>query len=383
MYQSTLAGALGMNQPTVFRTGSRCIVIHEFDGNQSLEGGWNALWIRAKGHYHESYTVCAHAWREIARNAGDALFCVLVWEVERLVLAWPLVKYTRGPIRLIKPLTPSGGEANSILADPECDAVQWVNLAWKAVAERSNCDIFYLPLLRVGSLLDSAIPRSLIKSMEYDAAPYARLSLENDWESYCSAIGAGTWQQTARKRKRILQLEESQFIWFDPIEKPELSEELIDWMLAEKQEWAIRMQKQNTWVNSPHYRSFLVESITDRREKIKYALCAINVNKKPIAVKLLAICPGHIEYVIGAYSSNPELAKLSPGLVLDEFWMKRAFELRMDVDFGTGREAYKLFWSRGNLNELHTYRLPISMLGRFILTVLRIAPAPALRRSRR
>jgi CelD/BcsL family acetyltransferase involved in cellulose biosynthesis len=78
-----------------------------------------------------------------------------------------------------------------------------------------------------------------------------------------------------------------------------------------------------------------------------------------------------LDYVIGGYHADAKYAKYSPGLVLDEDWMKVAFDQRLDVDFGAGQEPYKLLWSRGNKHEMANYRIPITFQGATLLAVWR------------
>ncbi|KAA6461164.1 GNAT family N-acetyltransferase [Acidobacteria bacterium AB60] len=343
----------------------RCTITTKFNVPH-LAAAWESLWARANGQYHESFSVCLRAWDAIARAKNEELFCVQFWDGECLVLAWPLIRYRKGPLWMMRPLTPSGGEANSLLVDPQRSVNQLVSCAYKAVLAEARCDLLYLPLIRMSSplyvLLADCVPEGR------DVAPLARISQEPDWDTYSRAIGVGSWQQTERKRRRILQMNGAEFLWIDPKEEAELIPRLIDWMLLEKERWAIRVGKKHTWAGSAPYRDFLVSSVLDPDEIMSYRLAAIMVGDQPLAVKLIAICPGHVEYVIGAYSSDPAHAKLSPGLVLDEYWMRRVFDLKLDVDFGTGQEAYKLFWSRKNVEELRTYRIPLSLRGKLFLS---------------
>jgi CelD/BcsL family acetyltransferase involved in cellulose biosynthesis len=357
-----------MSSSTTLYAGTECGIIPSLDADSSLPAEWNNLWARADGHYHESYTVCRHCWESIARVDGRELLCVTLWKDGRLVLAWPLVRYAQGPLRIIKPLTPSGGEANSLLVDPGTDVAEIVQCAWTAISSKAYGDVLYLPLIRVGSPLDQAVPKIAVNGFDSDAAPWARLGLESDWDSYRKAIGARSLKHMARHRKRILEMGNAEFLSIDPVEKPDQATRLIDWMLVEKHRWTARAHKNHTWVDSRHYKNFLVRSITDASEVLKYRIFAITVNNEPVVVKLIAICPGHIEYVIGAYNSDPQIAKLSPGLVLDEDWMRMAFDLGFDVDFGTGQEAYKLFWSKGYAEPLQTYRIPITLRGKIFLS---------------
>jgi CelD/BcsL family acetyltransferase involved in cellulose biosynthesis len=360
-------------------TGTECEIIHDFDADRRLQAEWNDLWIRGNGQYHESYIVCRHCWESIARIEGRELFCVTIRKDESLVLAWPLVRYAQGPLRIVKPLTPCGGEANSILVDPKSDVDNVVSSAWKEISSKPYGDIFYLPLIRAGSPLDRIIPKSRLNPLEADAAPLARrrldsdwdsyrLSLESDWDWYRKAIGARSLKYMTRCRKKIQGTGNAEFFSIDPTEKVDQATKLIDWMLIEKQRWVAHAHKSHTWVDSQLYRNFLVQSITDARDMLKYIIFAITLNKKPLAVKLIAICSGHIEYVIGAYSSDPKIARFSPGLILDEDWMRMAFDLGLDVDFGTGQEAYKLFWSKGYSEPLRTYRVPFTLKGKVFLS---------------
>jgi len=349
-------------------TGMECEIIHSFDAYPSLPVEWNNLWTRADGHYHESYTVCRHCWEHIARVEGKELLCATVWRYGGLVLAWPLVRYAQGPLKLIKPLTPAGGEANSILVDPETDVAEVVQCAWTAISSKTHSDILYLPLIRTGSPLDRVIPRIAVSSFDRDAAPLARLSNESDWDSYRKAIGARSLKYMTRYRRRLQEMGNAQFFSIDPTEGPDKATRLIDWMLVEKRRWVTHAEKNHTWVDSPQYRNFLVRSITDKSEILKYRLFAITLNNEPIAVKLIAISSGHLEYVIGAYSSDPQIAKFSPGLILDEDWMRMAFDLGFDADFGTGQEAYKLFWSKGYAEPLQTFRIPATLKGKIFLS---------------
>lgn len=351
----------------MLRAGTECVIVRSFDADSSLPVEWNKLWNRADGHYHESYGVCRHCWESIARIEGRELFCITAWEDGRLVLAWPLVRYMQGPLRIIKPLTPCGGEANSLLVDPGTNVSEVVRRVWTEISNKTHGDILYLPLIRAGSPLDQVIPKIAINPFDRDAAPWARLGLESEWDSYRKAIGARSLKYMTRYRKRILEMGNAEFFSIDPTEDPDRATRLIDWMLVEKHRWTARAHKSHTWVDSRQYKDFLVQSVTDASEVLKYRIFAITLNGEPIAVKLIALCSGHLEYVIGAYSSDPQIAKFSPGLILDEDWMRMAFNLGYDVDFGTGQEAYKLAWSKGYAESLQTYRISLTWKGRVFL----------------
>ena len=344
-------------------------IIENLGADPRLERAWNELWRRAGGHCYEDYSVAAHCWEQIAKPAGNKLFCVLIWEDDRLVLAWPLVTFGRGLLRFIKPLSPCGGEAYSVLVDPQSDVAQAVASAWNRVTAECNCDIFYLPAVRADSPLHRVIPPSPRYVSRKDMAPFALLAASDDWNAYRRALAPTMRKEMDYKRRRLLRLPESEVVWIDPKIYPQRAMQLLDWILAEKQKWVAKARKAYTWVDSPSYRDFLMRSINGPDQTLKYLLCAVQVNKQPIAGILVAFCPTHVEGVIGAFDPNPSVSKLSPGSVLVEDVMKFAFQMRLNVDFGTGAEAFKLFWSQGNKVELSTYHLPLTRRGKFAVAL--------------
>jgi len=82
----------------------------------------------------------------------------------------------------------------------------------------------------------------------------------------------------------------------------------------------------------------------DAEAKPKRLLMVLTQDGAPIAVKMAAISKGVLELMIAGFDAR--LEKYSPGMRLDEYWVKWAFEQRLDIDFGNGGEHYKRFWSR-------------------------------------
>lgn len=360
-----------MMLPMAPRARAGCQIIDELDRSPRLRIAWNDLWRRAGGHYHEDYATAAHCWEQMAKPAGHKLLCVLLWNEDRLVAAWPLVKFHMGPLRLIKPLTPCGGEAYSILVDPEADISEVVATAWEKVRLDGRCDILYLPSVRADSPLNGAMPGSSRYLSRQDVAPFANLAGVLNWNAYCQMLAPGLRKEMDSKHRKLRESPGSEVIWLDPLINPEMAIKLVDWMLEEKQKWVKRAGKKYTWIESPLFREFLVRSMTDPNQIVKYLLCVIQVNARPIAGTLVAFCARHIEGIIAAFDPDSSCSRLSPGSILVEHVMKLAYQMRLNVDFGTGAEAYKLFWSRGNKVELRTYHFPLTRRGEFSLAVRR------------
>ena len=88
----------------------------------------------------------------------------------------------------------------------------------------------------------------------------------------------------------------------------------------------------------------------------------------PIAVKLAAISSSFASTMMITYDDRYE--RFSPGNVLDEFVMRHIFEnyrdsdgRHLDIDFGPGREHFKLHWSRGNVHPTKSFIMAASRLG--------------------
>lgn len=339
-----------------------CVVITDMGQMVALEAEWNALWRKARGSFHQSYSFALHSWNEIAAPGGRSLFCIVIRERGRLVLVFPLVRYRKGPCRMIRPLGPNASETTDMLVDPDCDAETYARMAWRAVEDLSKADIVHMPFVRAGSVLDRLI-RCGRSVGEADVAPFADLQDQTDWATYTRIIGANSRQQLNRKRKRLSELGEFEFVAVDPVTEPDYATDLMEWMFAHKKDWAERVGKHGDWITAPEYRKFLYKWMTDPANIQQMRVYAILIDKVPIAIKLVSFCASHVDLNIAGFHPDPQYAKYSPGFVLDEFWMKIVFEKRLNVDFGVGNEPYKLFWARDARADVASYHIPQTLIG--------------------
>jgi CelD/BcsL family acetyltransferase involved in cellulose biosynthesis len=336
---------------------------------RKLESEWNDLWISSpKSGFFQSYSLCIHSWNEIAKPSKRSLFCITVRENEKLVLIWPLVVFWKGPFKILAPLGPSAGEPSNILFDYGSDVMKNIRLAWDTAINRSKCDILTLPFVNLNSELNAIISKA--NTGDRDISPYADIQDQTSWIEFCKLVGTNSHEQLNRKRRRLGEMGKFEFIAINPVEKAEMSAELIDWMMLHKQNWAKRSGKEGPWLFSSNYRNFLLKLITDPQNIQKFILYAIVIDNMPIAVKLVAFGSEHVDLIIAGYHSDSKYAKYSPGLVLDEFWVEKIFEKRLNIEFGVGKEPYKLFWSRGNKHDMISYHIPLSAIGKIGLTGL-------------
>ena len=340
-----------------------CDIITDIGQMAALEAEWNALWLKAKGSFYQSYSVAYHSWNEISRPAGRSLFCIVIRDKGKLVLVFPLVRYRNGPCSMVRPLGPDAAQTTDVLVDPDTDCQENIRLAWRTIERKSKVDIIRMPFVKVGSTLDQLIQTRQNLGCETDIAPFADLQDLTSWDEYAKIIGANSRQQLNRKRKRLSELGNFEFVEVDPVADPNYAIELMEWMFAEKKVWSERVGKHGPWITSTEYRNFMYSWITDPKNIQDMRIYAILIDKVPIAMKLASYCLSHMDLIIAGFHSDSQYAKYSPGFVLDEFWMKIVFEKRLNVDVGAGNEPYKVFWSRNVKNELASYHIPRTLIG--------------------
>lgn len=348
----------------------KCVVITDIVLFQQLREEWDDLWIAAKGSFFQTYAYCLHSWYEIGVPTKKSLFCIVVRENGKLVLVWPLMKGRKGPLRILRPLGPSAAEPHDILLDPSCYTYP-ARLAYKMI-KYAKCDMLNLPFVTVGSILDRIIAKDKNIGIDPDVAPYANIQDQTDWNTYFKLLGtSSSRQQLTRKRRRLAELGNLKCEIVDPVKNPIMASTLIGWMLQEKQIWAKRVNKLGYWTSSNEYRNLLVKWFTDANNVQKCYVYALMINDEPVAVKLITFSIINAELIIASYHSDPKYGKYSPGNVLDEFWIKDAFDKRLNIDFGLGAERYKMFWARNNQIAMATYQVPLTFVGRCALMVWR------------
>lgn len=341
----------------------KCEILTGIGEMVALETEWNALWRKARGAFYQSYSTAYHSWAEISGPSGRSLFCITVREKGRLVLVFPMVRYRNGPCSMVRPLGPDAAETTDVLVDPETDVAANVELAWRTIEQFSKVDVIRMPFVKNGSPIDRLINQRHNLVCVPDVEPYADLQDQTNWDEYARIIGANSRQQLNRKRKRLAELGNFEFIEVDPVADPDYAVELMEWMFAQKKVWSDRVGKAGPWITSDLYRKFIYNWIRDPANSQTMRIYAILIDKVPIAMKLAAYSVEHMDLIIAGFHADPQYAKYSPGFVLDEFWMKIVFAKRLNVDFGVGNEPYKLFWARGKKADLTSYHVPQTLIG--------------------
>ncbi|MBV9771197.1 MAG: GNAT family N-acetyltransferase [Bryobacterales bacterium] len=328
---------------------------------KELKPEWDALWNRCRnGGVFQSFDCCLTVWQAIAEPAGHKLFCIVGWDGLRMVAVWPCTTYRKLALRFAVPLLPTGGEYIDILIDETVDQQGWIKGAWHRLRTEFNFDLVILPNLRTGTDLSQLFYFCMEKAAIYsDVGAYAHLRREKDWQSYYESLSDSPRRELASKRRQLAKLGTVEFEILEAGD-PRCSE-IIGWMLSQKRVWAERTNKKGHWLFSEGYRQYLTRLLADSVATPKRAIMCLTLEGVPIAAKIVAIGKDTLELIIGGFDAR--YRKYSPGMRLDEHWVKWALERKLDCDFGAGREHYKSFWSRNNVIRMNTYWIPMSWRG--------------------
>ncbi|MDM9629310.1 GNAT family N-acetyltransferase [Rhizobium sp. S152] len=340
-----------------------CTVITDASKMAALENDWNNLWFKAKGSVFQTYSLTLHSWNEVARPNGHSLFCVVVYEAGQMSLVFPLVRYRRGPFWIVRPLSPNSVKITDVLVDPDSDVRQNIRLAWSTIEKSSQACIIDMPHVVVGSALELQIQSKRHIGRDANIAPFADFHNQTDWSQFIEKSGINSKQQLNRKRKKLAEMGRFEVVEIDPVADPTYAAQLLDWMFGQKRLWGERVGKNGNWLTSDAYRRFLIGWATDPASTAKTKIYAILIDNQPIAANVASFCLSHVDGIIAGFHADPKYAKYSPGLVLDEFIMRGAFDKRLNVEFGIGSEAFKLQWSRNAKTDIMSYYIPQNLSG--------------------
>src|SRR5882762_1785836 len=62
-------------------------------------------------------------------------------------------------------------------------------------------------------------------------------------------------------------------------------------------------------------------------------------------------------------------AKLAPGAIATEAWVRWALEHKRDFDLGVGSESFKRYWSKGNISVASSIQIAQSAWGRVAFAI--------------
>jgi CelD/BcsL family acetyltransferase involved in cellulose biosynthesis len=327
---------------------------------EKLKSEWDYLWKRAAdAGIAQSFDYCHDVWQTTARANGHTVFCVTGREDGRLILVWPLLKYRKRMRKFLRPFGATGAECTGALIENDIHRQTRTEALWSFVKSHCKADFIVLPFVRSISRLDEVLALTNGK-VEHEVTFLAKGSSEASWESFYESLSKSHRKKHGNIRRRLSELGT---VSFEIVPAGDSRcPKLIRWMLEQKRIWADRTGKRGDWLYFDEYRELLTRLLLDGDAEPKRVIMSLTLDKAPIAAKVAAIGNGVLELLVAGFDAS--LEKYSPGMRLDEYWVRWAIEQKLDIDFGVGREHYKSFWTRDNEIPVSSYVIPASLLGR-------------------
>lgn len=342
-----------------------CRTLKNIDELISIRNEWERLWIAARAGYSLSFSYIYESWNIIHRPQGADLCCAVLFESGRLLAALPMV-LLRGRLKLWKHAvicSPEAAEGCDILIERATESQAIASELLRQLLISANPDMVSFFFVKSGCHLETAIERlARLRVVETftNVMPYADLKAEVDWASYKRSLSRHYEANVARKTRR---LHEQGKVTAEMVHED--AARAIDWLFEQKRKWSQRTNKRGHWVFSARYQEFITKLFTSDP---RYLIFVLKLDDQPIAVKLAAIGPGFASTMMITYDYKFE--RFSPGSVLDEFVMRHIFEnyrdsdgRHLDIDFGPGREHFKLHWSRGSVHPTKSFVMAASRSG--------------------
>jgi CelD/BcsL family acetyltransferase involved in cellulose biosynthesis len=342
-----------------------CRILKSIDDVVSIRTEWDRLWVDARAGYLLSFSYFYESWNTIHCPQGAELCCVVACENGRLLAALPMV-LLRDKVKISKYAvicSPEAAEGCDILIERTTESPAIATALLKKFLISTRPDVVSFFFVKSGCHLEIAIQSlaslRIVRAYE-DVMPYADLKAEVDWASYKRSLSKHYESNVARKTRR---LHEQGKVTMDIVRGAPTS--AIEWLFLQKRKWSERTNKRGQWVFSSQYQEFVTKLFASDR---RFLVFVLKLDDAPIAVKLAAISSSFASTMMITYDDKYE--RFSPGSILDEFMMRYIFEnyqdrdgRHLDIDFGPGREHFKLHWSRGNMHPSKSFIMTASRLG--------------------
>ncbi len=349
------------------------------DAITDIRPQWDALWERAGGSYVQSSTTCLAAWQRMLQPSGARLAIAASFEGADLVALWPVHLRRRGLWRVLSQVGPMAGEFSNVLVEPGPLAQQRVAALWQAVGRLSIADLAIVPFVDAATPLGAVLSADRrVVAADRDVAPYVAWRGGETWDAYYKSLSASYRKVQNKKRRQLLELGD---LRFEVVSDPTRTPALIAWMLREKRVWADRANKRGAWLFSPAYEAYLTSLATARHSAPGFVVFLLSRDGEPVAAQFAMVGPRHVDWIMASFAS--QLARFSPGTILNEHCLKFAHDRGLNVESGAGKEENKLFWSRNDARETVNFRIALSPWGAVGERTFRLATQARARLAQR
>ena len=337
-------------------------IVSDEDGFRALQHEWDDLWCSAHGQYAQAFSVCWLAWQHVAKPRGRRLCCIVHRENGRLVMVWPLVTYRRLLWTYLCPLSHHEvGDYTRVLVTDDPSAPALIADAWRTALRHCGADFIKLPYMDEGSELHAIAMRERhVMRATHSVAAFAKLRDETEWDTFCKTLGTMSGRKPGALERRLSKEGQLAVRLTEPGNASE-NVALVDWILARKRAWGDRVGKRGEWLDSSHYRDFLVNLLCPADGRAMARLFVVTLDGAPVAATAVGVGKTCVDGLIASFDDR--YAKFGPGSIVMEHVIKWAFDQRLNVDFGVGAERFKAYWSRNNITGAWSMQIAISLWG--------------------
>lgn len=276
-------------------------------------------------------------------------------------MVWPLVTYRRLLWTYLCPLSPEAGDYTRVLVTNSPAVPALIAGAWQTALKRCGADFIKLPYVDEGSELHALASRERhVMIAARTVAAFAKLRDETEWNTFCKTLGTMSGKKPGALERRLSKEGELAVGLTEPGDASE-NAALVDWILARKRAWGDRVGKRGEWLDSSHYRDFLVSLLCPANGRAMARLFVVTLDGAPIAATVVGVGTTCVDGLIASFDAR--FAKFGPGSIVIEHVVKWAFDQRLNVDFGVGAERFKAYWSRNNITGAWSAQIANSRWG--------------------
>jgi CelD/BcsL family acetyltransferase involved in cellulose biosynthesis len=276
-------------------------------------------------------------------------------------MVWPLVSYRRLLWTYLCPLSPEAGDYTRLLVADDLSAPALVAGAWRAALQRCGGDFIKLPYMNEGSELHAIAARERhVMIATRTVAAVAELRDETDWDTFCKTLGTMSGKKPGALERRLSKEGQLAVRLTEPGDARE-NAALVDWILARKRTWGDRVGKRGEWLDSSHYRDFLVNLLSPVNGRAMARMFVVTLDGAPVAATVVGLGKSCVDGLIAGF--DPSYGRFGPGSIVIEHVIRWAFDQRLNLDFGVGDERFKSYWSRNNITGAWSMQIASSRWG--------------------
>ncbi len=297
-----------------------------------LKDEWNALWRSARYAFVLQTFAAVDVMHRIPLHQRTIRLWCLAGRIDgRQAHIWPFMIYGNHGWRLAAPLASDLDCSDPLIVDGNAH-FHHARTAWAYALRECPCDIFHFQFVRRNMPLYDLIAETLSRVLIYELE-LPMVAFSGGWDDYEHRLSKKQHSGFARKRRRLLELNDIQFGEL-PCDTPGLAE----WITLHKRKWLARTGwTDRIQLTRPRFPEFLQALLHNLGAEGFCRVFAIRQRERLIAVDVNFADRRTQQWYVGTF--DEEFGKYSPGQLLKEFVVRQAIDhgLIYDMLGGTGQ----------------------------------------------